>query len=231
MSDLSDSRPYNRTKEEKEANARRLNAEALLAETNVELAKTVLVVERQTTAKETAEHAAWLASDSQQHVIRFLGAVNPAAVHSAIAKLVRWHRLDPECDITFLIDSPGGDIVAGFHLFDQLLWMRSEGHDITTVATGMAASMGGVILQAGTTRIITPQASMLIHEAAFGVIGSMGTIEDEVEYVKMLQGRIAEILAERSTMTVLQIKNRWKRKNWWLMADEVLKLGFADELG
>ena len=228
---MSDTARYSRTKEEKEANARRLNAEALLAETNAELSQTVLVVEQQTTAKATAEYDNWLASDSERHVLRYLGAVSPAAVHAAIAKLVRWHRLAPKCDVTFIIDSPGGDIISGFHLFDTMLWMRREGHEVTTIASGMAASMGGVLLQAGSTRIITPQASMLIHEASFGAVGSMGTIEDEVEYVKKLQGRIAEILAERSTLSVAQIKNRWKRKNWWLMADEVLELGFADKLG
>ena len=222
---------YPRTKEEKEASARKLNAEALLAETNAKLAQTVLVVEEQTTIKETAEYDNWLASDSQQRVVRFLGVVNGAAVHQAIAKLVRWHRLDPKCDITFLIDSPGGDIISGFHLFDNLRWLVAEDHNVTTIATGMAASMAGVLLQAGTTRIITPQASMLIHEAQFGAVGSMGTIEDEVEYVKKLQSRIVDILAERSTLSPAQIKSRWKRKNWWLMADEVLQLGFADELG
>ena len=94
----------------------------------------------------------------------------------------------------------------------------------------MAASMGGVLLQAGTRRIMAPQSSLLIHEAQFNTSGSFGQVEDQVDYVKKLQERILDILAERSTLSKRQIKTRWLRKNWWLMADEALELGFVDAI-
>ena len=226
-----------RTKGEKEASERLLNAEAALAESHLEIDKLKLKSEKlylqdvtQTHKIAAMKYDEYMASDNLRHTFRFLGSVNSASCKSAIDALVRWHRLDPGCDITLVIDSPGGDIISGFHLFDTIIWLRAEGHKITTIATGMAASMGGVLFQAGSYRIMTPQASMLIHEAQFGVGGSTGQVEDEVKYVKMLQDRILTILAERSSLSKAQIKRRWARTNWWLMSDEALELGFADSI-
>ena len=226
-----------RTKGEKAAAERLLNAEAALAESSLEINKLKLKSEKLYLQDVTQTHAIagkkfneYMVSDNERHTFRFLGSVNPASCKSAIDALVRWHRLDPGCDITLVIDSPGGDIISGFHLFDTIVWLKAEGHKITTIATGMAASMGGVLFQAGTYRIMTPQASMLIHEAQFGVGGSTGQVEDEVKYVKMLQDRILKILAERSTLSKAQIKRRWSRTNWWLMSEEALELGFADSI-
>ena len=220
---------------QQEAHARKLNAEADLALAELlireqELRSMTANAERaeQIGEIEAKKHELYGASDHEHRTIRFLGTVNDASVKATVEKLVTFHRIDPGCEITMVINSHGGEITGGFHLFDTMLWMRDRGHKITTIANGMAASMGGVLLQAGTKRVMTPDASMLIHEASFGAGGSMGTVEDQVEYVKMLQGRILMILAERSTLNERQIKARWKRKNWWLMAPEALQLGFVD---
>ncbi len=226
-----------KSKAEQVAAARKLNAEADLAEAELlisqqELKQVTAAAERaeQTAETERKKHAIEGASDHEHRTIRFLGTVSDTTVKATIEKLVKFHRIDPECDITMIIDSPGGGIIEGFHLFDTMLWMRDQGHGITTVASGMAASMGGVLLQAGSKRIMTPQASMLIHEAQFIAMGSWGDVEDEVEYVRKLQDRILSILAERSTLSKRQIKTRWKRKNWWLMAPEALEHGFVDAI-
>lgn len=176
------------------------------------------------------KHTAYLNTDFEKRVHRFSGQVTDQSVDKAIFDLVNWHRTDPECDITLIIDSPGGDIISGFALFDTITWLRAEGHDVTTMATGMAASMGGVLLQAGTSRVMSPGSSLLIHEASFATGGSFGQIEDQVEYVKKLQERILDILEERSTLSKRQIKTRWARKNWWLMAPKALELGFIDAI-
>jgi len=219
-----------RTDEEKQASARLINARAAIAELKLDEAKETSKLAALERDEVRIEYQAILATDNRRRTYRLLGSVNTATCKAAIDKMVRWHRIDPKCKITFVIDSPGGDIISGFHLFDQMLWLRREGHHITTIATGMAASMGGVLFQAGSERIMTPQASMLIHEAQFGTGGSFGQVEDEVEYVRMLQDRILHILAERSTLSKAQIKRKWARKNWWLMAEEAVKLGFADHV-
>ena len=226
-----------RTKREKAASARALEAQAELFEAQARLyiadaeeAEAHHVASEMLREINRDKHEEYRATDNEHRTYRFLGVVTQATAKTAVDKLVQWHRVDPECNIKFVIDSPGGGIIEGFHLFDQMLWLRREGHHITTIATGMAASMGGVLFQAGSERIMTPQASMLIHEAQFGTGGSFGQVEDEVEYVRMLQDRILYILAERSTLSRLQIKRKWSRKNWWLMAEEAVKLGFADSI-
>lgn len=180
--------------------------------------------------KAEEEERARRASDYHNRTYRLLGGVGDGAVRTAVATLTEWSRVEPGCAIEFIIDSPGGDIIAGFHLFDVLRDMSDSGHHVTTRALGMAASMGGVLLQAGDTRIMSPRASLLIHEAQFGAGGSFGQVEDQVEFVKQLQDRILTIFSDRSSMSKTQIKNRWKRKNWWLDAQEALKHGFCDEV-
>lgn len=206
-----------------EAEARKLTAEAVEAEANARIAELKLA------AAEESELAR-LADDDHRRVLRFVGPVVDTTVKASIERLVRWHRLDPTCPITIVFDSPGGGIIEGFALFDQITWLRASGHEVTTIGQGMAASMAGVLLQAGDVRIMSPQASLLIHEASFMTGGSFGQVEDQVEFVKKLQDRILAIFADRSRLSKGQIKNRWRRKNWWLDAEEALQLGFVDEV-
>ena len=173
----------------------------------------------------------WKAGAYQHRIYNFFGKVDGHSASSCLEELAYWSRRDPECDITIVFNSPGGSVIDGLALYDELLALRDRGHKITTVARGMAASMGAVLLQAGDERIIGKNAHMLIHQISYGAIGSFGEIEDEVAFAKQLQDRLLDILAERSTLSRLKIKNRWERKNWWLGSEDVLKHGFADRIG
>jgi len=213
-----------------DAEAAKAIAEARQAELGAQLLEQDLVHVNLEMAESKGTEERRLASDHHHRTYRMVATVGDGTVKAANEKLTMWHRIDPGCDITFVINSPGGDIIAGFHRFDTLRWRSDQDHHITTIGLGMAASMGGVVLQAGDLRIMGPRASLLIHEASFGAIGSMGTVEDQVEFAKSLQERILDIFADRSTLSKAQIKNRWKRKDWWLTADEALKHGFVDEV-
>lgn len=209
--------------EKNRAEAAKAAAEAREAATKAEVAEMGLVKARE------AEEAR-RADDDHRHVYRFNERVDGNTVKACVAKLVQWHRLNPGCPITIVFDSPGGSIIDGFHLFDTILWLRREGHYVTTIGQGMAASMAGILLQAGDHRVMSPQAALLIHEGSFGAIGSVGQVEDMVEFVKKLQERILDIFAERAKLSRQQIKNRWRRKDWWMTAQEALKYGFIDEI-
>lgn len=141
-----------------------------------------------------------------------------------------WERRDPQKPITVDINSPGGSITDGLALYDQLMRMRRKGTFITTRATGLAASMAAVILQAGEVRYMDERAKLLIHEgsATFGGTMSVGEQEDFRTFSTMLQSDLLDILSERSTLSKRQIQTRWKRKDWYLTAPEALKLGFVD---
>lgn len=171
-----------------------------------------------------------LVDDEFHHVYRFYSQVDTTSVDKCIKQLLIWARLEPGCDITLAINSPGGSVVDGFALWDTLQELRTAGHKIKTVSYGMAASMGGILLQAGDVRAMGRRASLLIHEAAFGAQGSMGKVEDQVKWVKKMQDQILDIFADRSKMNRATIKKNWARTDWWLTADEALKHGFIDEV-
>lgn len=166
----------------------------------------------------------------RHRIYNFFGAVDDTSVRSCMYDLGLWTRRDPGEDITIVFNSPGGNVFEGLALFDYIKELQSRGTTFTTVAAGMAASMGGILLQAGDHRLMHPNAFMLIHEVSSMSWGTSSEMKDEVKLMDRLQDRTLNILAERSTLTKRQIKNKWERKDWWLDAQEALKLGFVDEV-
>lgn len=168
------------------------------------------------------------ASSDRAHVYYFTDDVGVVSVAKCIERLDRWSRREPGCEIKLVLNSPGGGIISGFALYDFLQELKGKGHYLTTIARGYAASMGGILLQAGDTRLIGPSAFMLIHEPSSGAIGRLTDIEDSLHFSKMLGARCLDILAERSTLDAKQIKRKWERTDWWLDANDAYNLGFVD---
>jgi ATP-dependent Clp endopeptidase proteolytic subunit ClpP len=171
-----------------------------------------------------------LLNDEENHLYRFSKEVGFSSVQACMHKLTQWHRKDPKCNIEIVFSSPGGSIIDGFELFDFIQYLRGKGHKITTGSLGMAASMAGILLQAGDVRWIGHQAWMMIHRAAFGAIGKTYEVEDEVRLVKRIEERCLDIFVSRSKLTKQKIKRNWDRKDWWIDADEALEMGLVDEI-
>jgi ATP-dependent Clp endopeptidase proteolytic subunit ClpP len=199
-----------------EAETRKLDVEAAAAD--LELQKAL-----------RAENAQ-LATEHQFRVYHFNGSVGEASVIKCIDTLASWSRQDPGCAIEIIFDSPGGSVIDGLALFDYIRLIRSRGHHVTTGAIGYAASMAGILLQAGDTRWIGQESWLMIHEASFGASGKTGDVADRVEWIKRVQQRFLKIFADRSKMTIKQIDAKWARQDWWLDSGEALKLGFVDEV-
>lgn len=195
-----------------------------------ELAEHDAAVARITRDNEERNERECKARDSRNHVYQFDGAVSGTTVKPCIATLSVWSRVDPGCPITIIFNSPGGSVIDGFALWDFLASLKRQGHHLTTVCRGMAASMAGVLLQAGDKRVIGSESVLLVHEISFGAGGKIGEVEDEVAFAKMLTQRVLKIFAAKTNLTAKQIDSRWKRKDWWMDSDEALKLGFADEI-
>jgi ATP-dependent Clp endopeptidase proteolytic subunit ClpP len=204
-------------------------------ETRHEVAET-RIAEAAALKAEVEAHTAWrkqqkeMHTDEENHLYRFNRDVSSASVAACMSKLTLWHREDPKCDIEIVFSSPGGSIIDGFELFDFIQELRASGHKIITGSLGMAASMAGILLQAGDVRWIGHQAWMMIHRAAFGAIGKTYEVEDEVRLVKRIEQRIVDIFTSRSKLTNQKIKRNWDRKDWWIDADECLQLGLVDEI-
>ena len=162
--------------------------------------------------------------------VHSLHGINDHTVEAAIDSINHWRRADPESDITIQIYSPGGGVFAGFALFDVIKEAIADGHHVTTISYGYAASMGGLLLQSGVTRQMAPNAYLMIHEVSSGVIGKLSEMTDEVALAKRLNNQLLGILAERSNMSLTALRNRTLRKDWWLSAEEALANGFIDSI-
>jgi ATP-dependent Clp protease protease subunit len=205
-----------------EAEAQKLAAEARKAAAEATVAE---IVREREEKKRTAERA----SDEENHVYRFTDKVTSESVRKCITKLTEWHRISPDCDIEIVFFSPGGSIIDGMALFDFIQDLRVS-HTVTTGCTGMAASMAGILLQAGDIRWTGEQSWIMIHRAAFGAAGKTFEVEDEVEFVKRIEARILDIFVLRSKLTAAKIKRNWDRRDWWISSEEALKLGLVDEV-
>jgi ATP-dependent Clp endopeptidase proteolytic subunit ClpP len=170
------------------------------------------------------------ASDIHYHIYQFNTDVGEASVKKCVEKLTEWHRLDPGCDIEVVFNSGGGDVIEGFVLFDHLRYLSSQGHKIITGCTGMAASMAGILVQAGDHRWMSRQSWYMIHRASFGVIGKTFDVEDRLKWIQRIEERVLAIFVSRSQLTRAVIKRKWDRTDWWLESDECLKLGLVDEI-
>lgn len=160
----------------------------------------------------------------------FWGGVGAKSAAECVYQLGIWANQSND-PISVIFNSPGGSVIDGLALYDYIKELQAGGVPVNTHSIGMAASMGGVLLQAGGVRTMGANAYLLIHEVSSGAGGKMTELEDEIEFLRRLQDRLVLILAERSTMTARQIKSRWKRKDWWLGAAEAMELGFIDEIG
>jgi ATP-dependent Clp endopeptidase proteolytic subunit ClpP len=173
------------------------------------------------------------AKNKYHHVYVFDRQVTSESVKACIQQLTEWMREPSEegakkAAIEIIITSPGGVMVDGLALFDYIQQVRAAGHHVTTSALGMAASMAGVLLQAGDKRVMSREAWLLIHEGSFGAIGSAGEVEDTVEWVRRLRDRMMEILASRAKVSKATIARRARRKDWWLSSKDAIGLGLID---
>jgi len=171
-----------------------------------------------------------LASNEFHHLYLYTDEVNSKSVNACMSQLADWNRLSPGCDIEIQFTSPGGSIISGMALYDFIQQIRDSGHRVITSTIGYAASMAGILLQAGDDRVMGKEAWVLIHQASFGAVGSFGDVEDTYEWVKRIQGRIVDIFATRSNLSKREIEKNWARKDWWLDSDECLKYGLVDKV-
>ena len=203
-------------------------AEARKIEAEAEQAEFDLVKSRIDAEKAKRNRARELAADEENHVYRFDGEVSKSSVQRCMSRLGEWSRLDPKCSMEIVFSSPGGEIVSGFELFDFIQVLRRRGHHMITGTLGMAASMAGILLQAGDERWMGHQSWVMIHRAAFGAWGKTFEIEDEVKFVKRIEERILDIFILRSKLTKQKIKRNWERKDWWISAEECVEMGLVD---
>jgi ATP-dependent Clp protease protease subunit len=144
------------------------------------------------------------------------------------AKLLLLAAEDSKKDIFLYINSPGGSITAGMAIYDTMQFVPN---DIVTVGIGMAASMGQLLLTAGTKgkRYITPNARVLLHQPHGGFGGTSSDIQTQAALILDMKRRLAEITAAQTGKSVEQINADGDRDRWFT-AQEALNYGFVDHI-
>src|SRR6187551_1464209 len=144
------------------------------------------------------------------------------------AKLLLLAAEDAKKDIYLYVNSPGGSITAGMAIYDTMQFVPN---DIVTVGIGMAASMGQLLLTAGTKgkRYITPNARVLLHQPHGGFGGTASDIQTQAQLILSMKQRLAELTAAQTGKTVEQVNEDGDRDRWF-SAQEALEYGFVDHV-
>ncbi|HJF77213.1 MAG: ATP-dependent Clp protease proteolytic subunit [Brevibacterium sp.] len=135
---------------------------------------------------------------------------------------------DPEADISLYINSPGGSVTAGMAIYDTMQYIKP---DVSTVAMGMAASMGQFLLSSGTPgkRYATPHARILMHQPLGGIGGTATDIKIQAELILHMKKQMAELTAQQTGKSLEQILQDNDRDHWFT-AEEALEYGFIDKM-
>ncbi len=168
----------------------------------------------------------------QHRILRIADSIGSSSVTIAMQRLHQFHVEDPGCEIEIQFTSPGGSVLQGMALFDYIGYLRAQGHRVTTVVSGMAASMAGILIQAGDHRVMGKESWLLIHEVSLSAEGKIGELEDTTKWAEAMCKRVAKIFVERAggRISMAQFQKGWKRTDWWLDSDDCLRLGFVDEV-
>lgn len=161
--------------------------------------------------------------------IVFLGTgVDDTVANSVIAQLLFLQMEDPKKDIHLYINSPGGSVTAGLAIYDTMQFMTC---DVNTYCIGMAASMGAVLLAAGTRgkRFALPNSDIMIHQVSGGAQGTASDVERTVEFMFKLKKRLIRILADHTGKTEEQVKVDSDR-DYYMSAAEAKEYGLVDEV-
>ncbi len=144
------------------------------------------------------------------------------------AQLLFLESVDPKRDITMFINSPGGSVMAGLGIYDTMQYVSP---DISTICTGLSASMGAVLLAAGTKgkRAGLPHSRVMIHQPLGGMQGQVSDMEISYKLIKSLQKELYDILSKHTGQPYEKIEEDCDRDNW-MKADEAKEYGLIDEV-
>ena len=161
--------------------------------------------------------------------IIFLGtAINDQVANIVQAQLLFLESTDASKDIQIYINSPGGGVYAGLGIYDTMQFIKP---DVATICTGMAASMGAVLLCAGTKgkRSGLPHSRVMIHQPMGGAQGQASDIEITAREILKLKKELYEIISKHSGQSIEKVYDDGDR-DYWMKADEAKKYGMIDEI-
>ena len=161
--------------------------------------------------------------------IIFMGVpVNDYVANVIQAQLLFLESTDPKRDVQMFINSPGGSVIAGLGIYDTMQYVSP---DVATICTGLAASMGAVLLCAGTEskRSCLAHSRIMIHQPSGGMQGQFADMEISYNLIKQMKGELYHIMAHHTDKSVEQIEKDCDR-DYWLTSEEAKNYGLVDEV-
>lgn len=154
--------------------------------------------------------------------------VNDTTASLIVAQLLYLEAQDPDKDIQFYINSPGGSVTAGMAIYDTMQYIKC---DVSTICIGMAASMGAFLLSAGTKgkRIALPNAEIMIHQPSAGTQGQITDMAIHMRRLEIIKKRMNAILAENTGKPVEVVTADCERDNF-MTAEEAMEYGLIDKV-
>jgi ATP-dependent Clp protease protease subunit len=164
----------------------------------------------------------------RERVIFLVGPVMDQTANLAIAQMLYLESENPEKDISFYINSPGGSVSAGLGIFDTMQFIKP---DVSTLCMGFAASMGAFLMAAGEKgkRFSLPNARIMIHQPSGGAQGQASDIEIHAREILYLRQRLNQILSERTGQPIERIERDTERDNF-MSAEDAVKYGLIDKV-
>jgi len=164
----------------------------------------------------------------KDRIIMLSGEVNDQVASTVVAQFLFLEAQDPDKDIYFYINSPGGVITSGLSMFDTMNYIKP---DIVTICIGQAASMGAFLLACGTKgkRYALPNARIMIHQPSGGAQGQSTDIQIQAKEIQRLKDTLNEILAEQTGKTAKRIEKDTERDRF-MSSKEALEYGLIDKV-
>src|SRR5579864_2986412 len=164
----------------------------------------------------------------KERVVFLVGPVNEISANLIVAQLLFLESENPDKDIFFYINSPGGSVSAGLAIYDTMQFVKP---DVSTLCIGQAASMGALLLAAGDKgkRFCLPNSRVMIHQPMGGFQGQASDIEIHAKEILFLRGRLNEIMAKHTGQKIETIEKDTDRDNF-LSADQAMHYGLIDRV-
>jgi ATP-dependent Clp protease protease subunit len=164
----------------------------------------------------------------KERVVFLVGPVTEITANLIVAQLLFLESENPDKDIFFYINSPGGSVSAGLAIYDTMQFIKP---DVSTLCVGQAASMGATLLAAGDKdkRFCLPNSRVMIHQPSGGFQGQVSDIEIHAKEILYLKARLNEILAKHTGKTVEAI-SRDSDRDFFMGAEEAVKYGIVDKV-
>jgi ATP-dependent Clp protease protease subunit len=164
----------------------------------------------------------------KERVIFLVGPVNDQTANLVVAQLLFLESENPDKDISLYINSPGGSVSAGLAIYDTMQFIKP---DVSTLCTGLAASMGAFLLAAGAKgkRFSLPNSRVMIHQPLGGAQGQASDIEIQAREILYLRERLNRILSEKTGRDIEQISRDTDRDNF-MSAEQAVEYGMIDKV-